>query len=75
MSNRPVPIVDKYYLMENLEAGKYILKVTTKKQRVCRGIIYKENGEKIDRTSMNLKSFKEEFRKRLSKREIDTYPI
>ena len=71
MSNRPVPIIDKYYLMENLEAGKYILKVTNKKQKVCRGIIYNEKGEKIDKTSMNLKSFKEEFIKRLTKREIN----
>jgi len=75
MSNKSVPIVDKYYLMENLEAGKYILKITTKKQRICRGIIYKENGEKIDKTSMNFKSFKEEFIKRITKREIDTHRI
>ena len=75
MSNRPAPVVDKYYLMENLEAGKYILKITIKKQKTCKGIIYKENGEKIDKTSMNINSFKEEFVKRLSKKEIDSNPI
>jgi hypothetical protein len=57
--------------MENQEAGKYILKITLKKQRLCRGIIYKENGEKVDRTSMNMNSFKEELIKRLSKKEIE----
>ena len=61
------------YLMKNPESGKYIIKILSKKNNLYNGIIYTENREKVDNTSLTLEIFRREFVKKLTKKDDVTH--
>ena len=59
--------------MKNPESGKYIIKIVSKKNNLYKGMIYTENREKVDNTSLTLEIFRREFVKKLTKKDDVTH--